>query len=266
MISGLATLIALCLIWSILSLDMSRIRSTVVSKESTQVALDDASKNTTTLVLYAYSESQTARPNIEFFIRDALNSAADFVFIFNGPTNVSTIIPDLPNIRIKFIILNASLRGPFMPSWSGDCWMNMYLRKLTEEVKLVGMTANCWPTFHVQSMIWATDSIGLSTLLFPPQHALDYLDQNPIPYRYSNTIHQPLGINACFHTWDSAVASEVYATSVIKAAGYKVDVLMAVVWETGWWKTNRDLEDGELKMQTAWIGRRGYSSWEFCRA
>jgi len=38
------------------------------------------------------------------------------------------------------------------------------------------------------------------------------------------------------------------------------------VWETGWWKTNRDLEDGELKMQTAWIGRRGYSSWEFCRA
>ena len=70
------------------------------AKESTQVALDDASKNTTTLVLYTYSESQTARPNIEFFIRHALNSAADFVFIFNGPTNVSTIIPDLPNIRI----------------------------------------------------------------------------------------------------------------------------------------------------------------------
>lgn len=199
-------------------------------------------------------------------------------------------------------------------------------------------------------MIWATDSIGLSTLLFPPQHALDYLNQNPIrlppaanrehlppnspnlqpselstspiveppklttrsttvpgpsqdrslpvkAYRYSNTIHQPLGINACFHTWDSAVASEVSATSVIKAAGYKVDVLMAAyhdikemeegescdengdvlfegayfggsisVWETGWWKTNRDLEDGELEMQTAWIGRRGYSSWEFCRA
>ena len=38
------------------------------------------------------------------------------------------------------------------------------------------------------------------------------------------------------------------------------------VWETWWWKTNRDLEDGELKMQTAWIGRRGYSSWEFYRA
>lgn len=70
------------------------------AKESTQVALDDASKNTNTLVLYAYSESQTARPNIEFFIRHALNSAADFVFIFNGPTNISTIIPDLPNIRI----------------------------------------------------------------------------------------------------------------------------------------------------------------------
>jgi hypothetical protein len=73
----------------------------------------------------------------------------------------------------------------------------MHLRKLTEEVKvlypfcsslirlpltlpfakqrnqhtrlqLVGMAPNYWATFHVQSMIWATESIGLSTLLFPP--------------------------------------------------------------------------------------------------
>lgn len=84
------------------------------AKESTQVALDDASKNTTTLVLYAYSESQTARPNIEFFIRDALNSAADFVFIFNGPTNVSTIIPDLPNIRIVHEQTTAMILGPML--------------------------------------------------------------------------------------------------------------------------------------------------------
>ena len=67
---------------------------------STEVSLDNATNTLIILVLYAYSESQTARPNIEFFIRHALNSAADFVFIFNGPTNVSTIIPDLPNIRI----------------------------------------------------------------------------------------------------------------------------------------------------------------------
>ncbi|KAE9374790.1 hypothetical protein N431DRAFT_221630 [Stipitochalara longipes BDJ] len=342
-------------------------------------APQDVASNTSTisplpLVLYAYSESETARPNLDFFIRHALNSAADFVFILNGLTDAASIIPKLPNIKIvqrdndcydlgayaevlqkndlwkgygKFIMLNASLRGPFMPYWSDTCWMDMYLRKLTEEVKLVGMTANCWPTFHVQSMIWATDSIGLSTLLFPPEHAIQYLNENPVrlppaknkenlpstspallpstlttrsePNAYSNTnqpgpaehhnhlepevyrylplIHQEPGINQCFHTWDSAVAAEVSSTALIKAAGYKVDVLMAAfhgikeleagesceengdvlfeggyfggdisVWETGWWKTNREVGEEELERQTEWVGKRGYSSWDFCRA
>jgi hypothetical protein len=125
-------------------------------------------------------------------------------------------------------------------------------------------------------MIWATDSIGLSTLLFPPQHALQYLSEHPVrlppaknrehlpstspallpspllttrsistiagnqpgpadhhnhldpeAYRYLPSIHQAPGINQCFHTWDSAVAAEVSSTALIKAAGYKVDVLMA---------------------------------------
>ena len=81
-------------------------------------------------------------PNLEFFIRHALNSAADFVSILNGPTDVAAIIPDLPSIRIvqrandcydigayavvlqkddmwkeyeKFIMSKASPSGPFMP-------------------------------------------------------------------------------------------------------------------------------------------------------
>jgi hypothetical protein len=134
---------------------------------STEVQQDNATNTTISplpLILYAYSESETARPNLEFFIRHALNSAADFIFILNGRTDAAAIIPSLPNIRIvqrdndcydlgayaevlqkddlwkgygKFIMLNASLRGPFMPYWSGDCWLDMYLRKLTEEVKVL---------------------------------------------------------------------------------------------------------------------------------
>jgi hypothetical protein len=127
------------------------------------------------LILYAYSESETARPNLEFFIRHALNSAADFIFILNGPTDAANIIPTFPNIRIiqrendcydlgayaevlqkdnlwkryeKFIMLNASLRGPFMPYWSGDCWMDMYLRKLTEEVKVLSPFSPKSPPFN----------------------------------------------------------------------------------------------------------------------
>jgi hypothetical protein len=198
-------------------------------------------------------------------------------------------------------------------------------------------------------MIWATDSIGLSTLLFPPQQALDYLALNPVrlppprdkdqlpstsplvlpsalttrsntnsnaysstnqpgspdhqnhfepeDYRYLPSIHQSLGINACFHTWDSAVAAEVSSTALIKAAGYKIDVLMTAfhgikelergetcevngdvlfegayfgrdlsVWETGWLKTNREMGEEELKRLTGWVEERGYRSWDFCRA
>lgn len=134
----------------------------------TEVTQDVASNTNTIsplpLVLYAYSESETARPNLEFFIRHALHSAADFVFILNGLTDAAATIPKLPNVRIvqrdndcydlgayaevlqkddlwkgygKFIMLNASLRGPFMPYWSDSCWMDMYLRKLTEEVKVL---------------------------------------------------------------------------------------------------------------------------------
>jgi hypothetical protein len=179
------------------------------------------------------------------------------------------------------------------------------------------MTANCWPTFHVQSMIWATDSIGISTLLFPPEHALQYLSKNPVrlppaknkehlsfpsppagqKYRYLPSINQAPGINACFHTWDSAVAAEVSSTALIRAAGYKVDVMMAAfhgigrlkgmenceengdvlfeggcfggdisVWETGWWKTNRKVDDEGLRRQTEWMRKRGYRSWDVCKA
>jgi hypothetical protein len=93
------------------------------------------------------------------------------------------------------------------------------------------------------------------------------------------------------------VAAEVSATALIKAAGYKIDVLMTAfhgikelergetcelngdvlfeggyfgrdisVWETGWWKTNREMGEEELKRLTGWVGERGYSSWDFCRA
>lgn len=52
------------------------------------------------LILYAYSESKTARPNIEYFIRHGLHAAADFLFILNGGTNIARSIPKESNIRV----------------------------------------------------------------------------------------------------------------------------------------------------------------------
>lgn len=117
------------------------------------------------LILYAYADSSTgsARTNLEFFLAHALHDAADFVFILNGETDVEKIIPSKSNIRYvkrpndcydlgayaevllakdlyksykRFITLNASIRGPFIPYWSDACWSDMYLNKVTDEVKV----------------------------------------------------------------------------------------------------------------------------------
>jgi hypothetical protein len=98
------------------------------------------------LILYAYHETDNARENLKFFLSQGLHGAADFVFIFNGQTNATDLVPVKDNIRIvqrpntcfdlgsfgevlrqddlykkytRFITLNASIRGPFLPHWSG---------------------------------------------------------------------------------------------------------------------------------------------------
>lgn len=36
----------------------------------------------------------------------------------------------------RFILLNASIRGPFIPHWSKECWSDAYLGRLTDQVKV----------------------------------------------------------------------------------------------------------------------------------
>lgn len=120
------------------------------------------------LILYAYSESEGAARNLDFFLRHALHANADFVFILNGESaaatslikelaskaaNVHTVIRpndcydlgayaevltygNLWKNYKRFIMLNASLRGPFIPHWAESCWSERYLNKITDEVKV----------------------------------------------------------------------------------------------------------------------------------
>jgi hypothetical protein len=36
----------------------------------------------------------------------------------------------------KFILMNASIRGPFVPLWSNACWSDAYLSKLSDNIKV----------------------------------------------------------------------------------------------------------------------------------
>lgn len=115
------------------------------------------------LVMYTYAESENARTNLKFFLRNGLHGRADFIFIFNGDTDAVDLIPDEPNISIvqrenkcfdmgahgevlrrddlwknykRFILMNASIRGPFAPTYHPSCWMDAFLGKITDKVKV----------------------------------------------------------------------------------------------------------------------------------
>ena len=130
---------------------------------STPIPANASVRSERPLILYAYFETEEARFNLEFFIKHALHAQADFVFILSGENEAEKIIPVHSNIRHvkrenkcydlgayaetllkddlykrykKFILLNASLRGPFVPYWSESCWSDLYLNKITDEVKV----------------------------------------------------------------------------------------------------------------------------------
>ncbi|KAK2000039.1 hypothetical protein LX36DRAFT_631320 [Colletotrichum falcatum] len=268
------------------------------------------------LILYAFAESDVARKNLKFFINQGLHDAADFVFILNGETSVGTIIPEKKNIRVinrpntcfdlgaygevlrkddlykkykRFITLNASIRGPFLPHWAQSCWSDLYLGRLTDKVKLVGMTANCWPQFHVQSMIWATDEVGIQLLLNPPPDSSVKDD--------FGTENDTVGMSGCYDGWNQAVHAEVGATSTFLKQGYKVDLMMAafqksknyieecdtsqngdVLWngkyfgtnvhpyETIFIKANRDIDPTLVEHLTTWQQASGFNSYSVCKA
>jgi hypothetical protein len=70
---------------------------------------------------------------------------------------------------------------------------------------MVGMSYNCHTNRgHVQSMIWATDSVGLSVILTPG------------------------GIDECFANMPAAQDGEIRTTQLLRENGYDVDVFLSV--------------------------------------
>lgn len=136
----------------------------IVKKLHSQDVLDVNPEYDRPLVLYAYAHSDNAMMNFRFFLERALHAHADFVFIFNGESDAANLVPThLENVRVvtrpnacfdlgafgdvlaqdglwkkykKFITLNASIRGPFLPMWSDDCWTDAFLNRITDKVKV----------------------------------------------------------------------------------------------------------------------------------
>jgi hypothetical protein len=75
-----------------------------------------------------------------------------------------------PGSYTHVILMNGSVRGPFMPSYVSSSWIDAFQQFLVGGVKLVGTTINClsskrdgaagFSSLHVQSMVLATDAEG----------------------------------------------------------------------------------------------------------
>lgn len=165
------------------------------------------------------------------------------------------------------------------------------------------MTLNCNPIPHVQSMIWATDSLGMQILLRPSKklesdtqvylakHLATTLGKDPL--RKHVAPFTKAGINSCPHTHQEAVALEVYATPLIKTAGYDVDAIMLayhsksdmcapeaqkrdVLHKGGYWginlhpfdsifaKTNRKIQPEVVARLSEWVDGESYTSYDYC--
>ncbi|KAJ0331887.1 hypothetical protein COL5a_002557 [Colletotrichum fioriniae] len=190
----------------------------------------------------------------------------------------------------RFITMNASIRGPFLPAWSSSCWSDLYLSKVTETTKLVGMTLNCIPRLHVQSMIFATDDVGMGILLDPTVATSASEDD-----RFGSK-DAPVGLSGCYADWNAAVHAEVGTTGLIMNAGYKVDAMMTALhseegveeyckahpdsgdllwdkkyfgsnihpYETVFIKANRNVDPSLMSSMTDWHMRMKSNSFDVC--
>ena len=154
------------------------------------------------LIIYVWADTDVqSLGNLQFFIRHGVDAAqpADYYFILqkvNGKTVNQSRLPSLPpnaqyiqhenecydfgtygwflssfgdkiSLYKYFILMNASIRGPFFAAYFHDearWWFTVFTKRLNDEVKLVGSTINCEHKPHVQSYLLATDRVGLSIL------------------------------------------------------------------------------------------------------
>jgi hypothetical protein len=160
-----------------------------------------------TLIILAYVFDALGTDNLQFFLAQGLvtDSQYHFVLVVNGPTPIewATRLNEIarvytnfewhqhPNfgydfcvyrdaltimqlrISIKhihyFILLNKSLRGPFVPSYYDKPWPEIFTSRLNDKIKLSGTSINCGDkrsiSLHVQSMLWAFSADILDFML-----------------------------------------------------------------------------------------------------
>lgn len=154
----------------------------------------------------------------------------------------------------------------------------------------MGTTLNCHPRIHLQSMLLATDDVGMAILLDPEIALSASVDD------FYGSRADPVGFTPCFASLKKAVHAEIGITTLIESQGYAVDVVMTAPhsqgsfdefcaeagrpddflyrdgymgtnvhpYETMFMKANREIDPVLLDRLTEWHLAGNMTSWDTC--
>ena len=160
------------------------------------------------VIIYTYFFSPSSNYNLSFFVKKELQERPDidYILVINGIHYDETIqIPTLSNVillkrpnegydfgghayALKYLaennkkiydyyfFMNSGVIGPILPNYwdllsSSIHWSSIFIRKITDVVKVVGTTIVCLPGYDaggfgpkVEGFFFMVDAIGLSVL------------------------------------------------------------------------------------------------------
>jgi hypothetical protein len=155
------------------------------------------------VIIYTYYQSPSSDYNLLFYINKELSfkEEIDYIIVINGyEYHEQIIFPKIDNLVIikrenigfdfgghnaaleyldkemkiydYYFFMNSGVIGPILPHYFTDYhWSNIFIKKITEKVKLVGTTIVCLPSYDsggygpkVEGFFFMTDQIGLKLL------------------------------------------------------------------------------------------------------
>lgn len=218
------------------------------------------------VIIYTYFFSPSSNYNLAFFVKKELQERCDidYIIVINGFVCDETIyFPNLSNITILkrpnegydfgghhsalnylkekskkydyYFFMNSGVIGPILPNYwhllqPQVHWSELFIRKITDVVKVVGTTIVCLPGYDaggygpkVEGFFFMTDAIGLDIL-------------------------QQEGTIFCNHAtkYDAIVQGEYGVSRAILKHGYSIDCMLPKYQNINWrdsknyrWNDNR---------------------------
>lgn len=174
--------------------------------DTSKVSKNHLEENSKILVCYTFHQYND---NVKYFIKHGYlkHDRIDFIFIVNGRIDN---LPQLPGRVIQrenkgydfgawaraiyedcnfekydyFVFANSSVRGPFLPAWCEQNWVEVYCSHLSSEIGLVGSSVTASKEvkgkYFIQSYAYAMNRAALFFLLQKGFYNIDFAGMSKV--------------------------------------------------------------------------------------